>query len=481
MALNNKDFLKSNLVIGGAQVVQMLTTIVRAKIIAILLGSVGMGLNAIFQSMMLTIYNIASCGIMQSGVREISQNNTEDMTRLGSTLSVFRILVLLASIVGFLICFLGAYPLSFISFGDSSNVSSFMILGLGVSFYILTHGEMTILQGRRQLVLLAKSSIIGSVISLIVCIPCYYYWGNWGIVLSILIGYALYWLVYRYFRKKGGTKISPLSLVTAIHQGRSMLTLGVVLMFGTFLVSFFTYLTNISIRILGSIQDVGFYQGAASITTQSIVVIIAILASDFYPRISALTKSRKDLNEAVNVQLSLVISLIMPIVALLICLAPYVVKLLLSEEFLCVVPVLQMMSYSLLFRGVWITMSYVILAYGDKKRYLIFDAVLGNGSHYIVNITCYAFGGLVWLGASYVIAAFLVCTILCIVVARFYSFSFSRYTISLLIIGLLLTGSVLLLYNFNAYLSMLLALIVCIISVFNLVKKFDIISILKKR
>ena len=50
--------LKSNMILGGAQIVQMLVTILRAKIIAIVLGSVGMGINAILQSMLLTINNI---------------------------------------------------------------------------------------------------------------------------------------------------------------------------------------------------------------------------------------------------------------------------------------------------------------------------------------------------------------------------------------------------------------------------------------
>jgi hypothetical protein len=189
-------------------------------------------------------------------------------------------------------------------------------------------------------------------------------------------------------------------------------------MIGTFLVSLFSYLTNVAIRYLGNISDVGLYQGAASITTQSISVIIAVLASDFFPRIAALTNNKDELNNAVNLQLSIVLTLIMPIVSLLICFAPFIIRILLTESFLTITPLLQYMSLSLLFRGVWITMSYIILAHGDRKRYLIYDAIIGNGLNFLINILAYSIGGLYWLGFSYIISSICVCVILCVVVCR---------------------------------------------------------------
>ena len=76
--ISKRDILKSNIVLGASQVVQMVVTIVRTKMIAIILGSQGMAYNAIYQSLLQMIYNIASCGLMQSGVREISRVYSPD-------------------------------------------------------------------------------------------------------------------------------------------------------------------------------------------------------------------------------------------------------------------------------------------------------------------------------------------------------------------------------------------------------------------
>ncbi len=406
---------------GGAQIVQMLTIVLRAKLIAVMLGSAGMGLNAILQSVLHIVNNVCACGIMQSSVREISQAcSDEDSARLFAKIHVFRRLLSLSALLGLLVCLLGAWPLSYISLGDTSYIVSFVVLGFGTMFFTLMQGEISILQGTRQVKALAVSSIVGSLTSLVVCVPCYYFFKMKGVALSIAIANFAYWLIYLRFTRNMNTGKPAISLKQALKDGRPMITLGFVLMLGSFLVTFFTFLTNISIRLLGSINDVGLYQGAAAIATQSILVVTSILAADFFPRLSAAVKNRDEQNLLVNEQFNIVVLAVASIASMVVCFAPIIVRLLLSSDFLVVSPMLKLMAVALLFRGVWMVMSYIILANGDRKAYFIYDGLLGNGLNFLIGIVAYYFGGLTGIGLANIVASVLVAAIL-------FAVSYHRY------------------------------------------------------
>jgi O-antigen/teichoic acid export membrane protein len=122
----------------------------------------------------------------------------------------------------------------------------------------------------------------------------------------------------------------------------------------------------------------------------------------------------------VNLQLEIITLVIAPIVVLLMLLTPLIVRLLLSSEFVLIVPMVQWMSFSLLFRGIWQTMSYIILAKGDKTAYFIYDALVGNGLNFGLNLLAYTFGGLTGLSISFVAGSVLVSIILFTVIRKRY-------------------------------------------------------------
>ena len=433
------SILKSNLVFGGAQVVQMLTIVLRAKLIAVMLGSAGMGLNAIFQSVLHIVNNVCACGIVQSSVREIAQVNAEqDVERLNFKIQVFRRLLCLSALLGLLVCCLGAWPLSRVSLGNTSYIFSFVVLGVGTMFFTLMQGEMSILQGTRQVKSLAVASGVGSVTSLLVCIPCYYFLQQEGVAWAIAIANFAYWLIYLYFTCRLNTRKVKISLRMALQEGKPMITLGFVLMLGSFLVTLFTYLTNVSIRLLGSINDVGLYQGAAAIATQSILVVTSVLAADFFPRLSAVTNNRQEQNKLVNEQLVLVVLAVASIACVVICFAPLIIRLLLSADFLVVAPMLKLMAAALLFRGVWIVMSYIILSKGDRRSYFVYDGLIGNGLNFLIGIAAYYWYGLTGIGVANVITSLLVACILFTVTYNNYKTRLTSVSKQTLIVAIVL-------------------------------------------
>jgi len=67
---NSRGLLKSMLLIGGAQSIKILNSIIRAKALALLVGPTGIGLLSILQNLQDMAVNLAALGIRNSGVGE---------------------------------------------------------------------------------------------------------------------------------------------------------------------------------------------------------------------------------------------------------------------------------------------------------------------------------------------------------------------------------------------------------------------------
>lgn len=480
--------VKSTAVFGGAQVIQMLIIILRAKFIAVFLGSEGMGINAIFQSTIAVIGSFSCFGIFQSAVRDISQAHERgDIEGLSYMYAIFDRLVWIAGGLGVVICGLGAYWLSELSFNNEDFTMYFVLLSISLLFTALSNGKMVLLQGTRNLNYLAKASIIGAIVSLAVGIPMYYFLGTLGIVLSIISSSLLFYLTQLYYsRKINLVKIDNLKWNQIIEHGSPIVKLGIVLMISTVMITLFTYFTNIYISRFGKIEDVGLFQGVSSITNQSIAIVIAVLASDFFPRLSAIYQNRSKVKAMVNQQLELVSLIIAPIIVVLIVFSKLIITILLSNDFLVVVPMLRWMSLSLLARGIWLTMSYVILANGDKKTYFLYDALIGNGLLFIFNIISYTYWGLQGLGISFLVGSIVVSCVLFVIVKVKYEFSFSGDFMKILAtLVTMVVFAYLIIYFFEGWLEYgLSALIMGLTISFSFIilnKRIGVLQMLKSR
>jgi O-antigen/teichoic acid export membrane protein len=480
--------IKSTAVYGGAQVIQMTIIILRSKFIAVFLGSHGMGINAIFQSTIAVISSFSSFGINQSSVRDISQAyESGDILRLSKIAAIFQKLVWLTGGLGFTICFVGSYWFSKLSFNNTDFTWYFILLSFSVFFTALSNGQMVFLQGTRNLKYLAISSVSSAVVSLCIAVPMYYFIGIWGIVISIITSsILLYVFQLRFSKRIYLVKTENFKLRQIIEQGAPLIKLGIVLMFGNVMITLFTYFTNIYIGRFGKIEDVGLYQGVSSITNQSIAIVITVLASDFFPRLSAIYQQRIQVKIMVNQQLEMVSLIIAPIVVFLIVFSKPIVVILLSNDFLVVVPMLRLMSLSLLFRGVWLTMSYIILANGDKRTYFLYDALLGNGMLFIFNIIAYSFWGLQGLGWSFLVGSITISCLLFLIVKNKYEFQFNQeFTNVILIICLLLSISALNISLFDGWIQYVVSgismILIFVYSFQILNKRIGILEMIKFR
>ena len=183
-----KGIFKSTFLFGFVQVVRLLVSLIKNKIVALLLGPTGVGAIGIYNNMVNMIKTGAGLGISQSAVKDVSEANAsgrvEDFSR---TISLTHKLVLFTSILGLTVTIILSPFLSKISFDNYQYTFPFIILSLAVAFDVLVDNQLAILKGMRKLRSLAYASMIGAVAALITGVPLFFIFREKGIVPSIVI------------------------------------------------------------------------------------------------------------------------------------------------------------------------------------------------------------------------------------------------------------------------------------------------------
>lgn len=420
--------MKATAVLSGAQVVEALMSIVRAKVIAVLLGPVGMALNSIFQTTVTTLYQFASMGLSQSAVRDISKAYQDgDAASMHRVVAMFNKLMRPLALFSVVFCVVFSPLLSDLSFGTADNhTADFIVLSIGSACILLSYANVTVLQSTQRLLYLAKTTILGAVISLAASLPFYCLMGNKGVAWSISFGYLVTFLINSYYVKQLRLPKVSIPWRALWQEAAPMIKLGLIIMVSTIIINIFTYLTNVLLRYFGSLEDVGLYQAAYSLTNRNFAILSAALVADYYPRLSGLISNRLEFNKTVSEQGEMLLLVVSYVAMLLIVFAELAIHVLLSPKFMVVALVVKLIAYSFVFHVMWLTLSYIALAKGDKKVYLVCDAIIGNGVYFLLNILFYKLWGINGLGISAVVGSIFVSLLLLLVYGRRYDFHYGR-------------------------------------------------------
>lgn len=430
MADSYRHTMKATVIMGGAQLSGALASLVRAKVIAVFLGPAGIAVNNIFQQTINTTYQVASMGLPLSAVRDISRHDND--TKRRSTINGFMTLIVALSVVAMGLFMAGAPLLNLFSFGTGDNYTfDFIILGAALLLFNISQAHAAILQGTRELPSLAKSIIIGNVVGILIGIPIYIYVGLHGIVFAITLGYFITMLANGWYVRRRGHGYRMMRLRKAYSDHKPMIQFGAAIMASGLLMNLYGYVGNALIRYWGSLHDVGFYQGALSLTQQNFALLTAALIADYYPRLSAQLADRKAFNQTVTEQCEVLLILTTAVCLLLIGLAPLIIQLLLSGEFLRITPLTRLMACSLFFRVFWIVLAFIPLAHGDKRIYFVMDAIVCGGVQFALSMLAYYVWGLQGVGYSYILSTLLVSLIMYVAYHRIYHFRLNQSVIRL--------------------------------------------------
>lgn len=391
-----KKLLKVMTLFGSVQGLNIIMNLVRAKFAAELLGPAGVGLNSIYNETREFIHSTTNLGMDQSGTREIARNSdTEDLT---DSVTLTRSWIMILAVFGMLATIVFAYPLSWMLFSDSNHIWQLVTLSPAIAFSTITCGEMTVLRGLQKMKTIAGVSVLHVALGIATTIPLYYIWGMDGIIAALVLmtfSLAVITMIYSY-------RAFPPKFCFAkvfLAKGCQMLILGTSFVIAGFIASFGKLGVKAYINVKGSLDDVGLYSAGLTLTLMISNVVFASLENDFFPRLSSIFKDKNQRRLAIFRQMKVGVAIIIPVTIAAIVVMPWAVPILLSEEFVPIVPMAQIASIGLVFRAIYLPAALVPMAAGEPKVYLLLQAV-SYMSFVPAVILGYHYGGITGTGVG---------------------------------------------------------------------------------
>ena len=479
------NILKATALFGGVRVFQIIIHIIRAKVVAMLIGPAGMGIHNLLKSTLDTVNHVTGCGLQTSAVRDIAKaHDGGDQERIDVVITSLRLIVWLTGLIGVLVVFFGSAPLSYFAFGNYEYSTAFKYLSIIMFATQLNTGQVALLQGTFHYKYLAKSSLIGNFLSLLFTIPLYYYLREKGIVPALIIAS----LITLYYSWNASRKVTfhyvKLPFSKLFLEGKGMLTLGLVLAIGSLIGNLSSYLMNIFISHSGSISDVGLYTAGTTIANSYIFLVMSSMSTDYVPRLSALNGNIEAQNEAINKQTELLAIILLPLLVFFIVFSKEMILLLYSSEFIVISTMLELFMVGMLFQAFTWCLSYAVVARGDKKLFLLTE-IYNFSISILLKVVGFYIAGLDGIGVAFIVDYIFELLLIFIVCHRKYQFRLSPdcqivifYSVVICTITLV---SVYVLSSYWRYvIGIVLLLLACVYSIKELNKRVNLKAIISK-
>lgn len=367
--------LKYTGLFGGVQGLNILISLVRNKLVAVILGPDGMGMASLFNSTINFVAQVSNLGLSFSAVRHISEAYERgDKQQIDHNIRLIRSWALVTAVAGTIICAAFGSLLSDFTFSWGDHTLHFIVLAPAVGMAAVTGGETAILKGTRRLRSLATIQVYTVVASLIITAPLLYFFGHTGVVPMIVLTAAAAMIItvaYSYRYHPPTLAILRIGLSPEVKQ---MVRLGLAYSVAGIMGTGADFLIRSFLSNEASLGAVGLYNAGYMMTIVYAGMVFAALESDFFPRLSAVNTDREACNAIVNRQAEVSLMIISPLLVVFTTLLPLVVTLLFSSEFFPVVGMVQVITLALYLRAARLPVAYLTLAKGDSRSYMFLEA-----------------------------------------------------------------------------------------------------------
>jgi len=412
---DSRSLIKSMLVIGSAQAVNILISIVRMKALAVLLGPGGIGLLSIYNSLLDMVKQTAGLGMGSSGVREIASSRGNE-TMLSRVRQILFAAHLIQGALAMIAVWLLRERIAIWLFGDGVRATEVGLIGIAILLSLLSSAQTALLQGLRKVGDLGRVTVFGAFVGTLAGLAAVWFQGENGLIWFILVQpLAAVLIALHYTRRLPKPTAARLSLVELWEVWKPMAKLGAAFMLG----GLATAATLLLVRGLISkelgLDAAGYFAAAWGITMTYVGFLLGAMGADYYPRLTEVIHDKVAAVRLMNDQAQLGLAICGPVLLLLIGLAPWVITLLYSAEFDPAVTLLQWQTVGNVFKIASWALGFSIVATGRAKTFffveLSFNIVFLSIAfvfmpHVGLEVTAYAFvlGYLVHMNMIYLVA-----------------------------------------------------------------------------
>ena len=365
------QILRSTALIGFSSILVMAMSAVRMKTVALLVGPSGVGIMGVYVAILEVSVAVAGMGVASSGVRQVAEADAGGSTiSLVTTVSTLRRLSILLGLGGCAVLAAVSLPVSVASFGDASHAAAIAIVGLAVLFRVVQGGDLAVVQGMRRIRALAQINVVGAALGTAVAIAIVLWQGEGGLALSVaaLTGgtcAAAWWYV-----RDRGPHLVPVASPEARDVAGSLVRLGSVFMASAVMMMGSAYLVRIIVLKEAGEEAAGFYQAAWATGAMYTALVLQAMSADFYPRLTAQARDDVACTRLANEQAQISMLISAPGVIATIALAPLVMTVLYSSEFVGAVTLMRWICLGMMLRVMAWPLGFIVVARGARRVFL---------------------------------------------------------------------------------------------------------------
>lgn len=430
-----RGVFKTTFIFGSVQAFTIVLNVLKNKVLAILLGTNGVGIIGLYLSSFDFIQSFTGLGINQSSVRYVAETNNSDLEKQSKIITITIRLLWFTGLLGTLVTIIFSKTLSNFTFGNDKYALTYILLSSVVFLNILNAGQNAILQGKRMVKALAKASIYGAITGLISSVPFYYFCGDKGIAPSLIIS-AFSAVLISSFYLRGHISSQRISIKETINGSIGIIKLGLSLMLMTLMVSGVGLILRSFISHYGDVNQVGVFQAGYTIITSYFGMVFIAMTKDYFPRLSAVSNDNDKIISEVNHQAEIGLLIIGPLIVLMLFACPFIIQLLYTKDFLDSVSYINFAVFGVIFQVGSQTMGLILIAKNRSDVYVKTVFFLQT-AFLLNNLLLFHFGGLAGLGLSFAINMIIDFTCIQIILSTLYNIRFSKHFYSLLITTLL--------------------------------------------
>ena len=377
-----RTVFRSTSIMGGAAALNMAIGMVRAKVMAVLLGPAGTGLMGLYGQVTGLVGTASNFGITSSGVRQIAEAvGTGDETRIAETdLTVHRVAWLTGSLGAILQLSL-CWFLSQWTFGDTLHWKAVALLAVVPLFGALSGAQVARIQGLRRIGDLARQSVLGALAGTISGIALIWSLGFKGIVPQLLVVSAMTLAFSHYFSRKITLARVRLSWRATARHAKALMSLGFSFMASSLAGVGATYLIAALIAHRLVVQANGLYIAAWSLSGLYANFVLSAMGADYYPRLTAAAHDPDQWVPMVNQQAEVALLIATPGIVGTLAFAPLAIHIFYSAAYAGAYDVMRWLILGVFLRLVSWPLGFILLAKGEAMLFLVTEI-----AHQILNV-----------------------------------------------------------------------------------------------
>ena len=371
-----RQILRSSSIIGGASVINILVSLIRTKVAAVVLGPAGVGMIGLLQALMATASTVSALGFSTVGTRQVAEAvGADDAASVAVARRALFWGTLGLATAGAVVFWCLRDLLAVRALGDAGQAAAVGWLAVGVALTVASGSQVALLTGLRRIGDIARVSVLSALLSTVIGVAALWWWGERGVLVFVLAGplasFVLgHWYVSRLPKIDG--RRTPLPQL--IEQWKTLARLGAAFMVAGLVATVGALAVRVLIQRKLGVDALGQFQAAWVISMTYIGFVLGAMGTDYYPRLTAVIKDKAAANRLVNEQTEVALLLAGPVLIAMLGWAPWVIHLLYSREFSEAVTVLRWQVLGDVLKVASWPLGFVILAAGAGRTFMLTES-----------------------------------------------------------------------------------------------------------